>query len=154
MQALILAGGKGIRLRPLTLHTPKPIVPIANRPFLLYQIDLLKRAGITDIILSLSYQPKKIEDVLGDGSDYGVRLRYVVEAQPLGTAGAFRNAEEFIKGSTVVFNGDILTDIDLSRVLAQHHSTEAQATIVVTQANNPTAFGVVEFGDSGVVQSY
>ncbi|MGH9898208.1 MAG: nucleotidyltransferase family protein, partial [Pyrinomonadaceae bacterium] len=85
MQALILAGGKGTRLRPLTVYTPKPIVPICNRPFLLYQIEMLKRARITDITLCLSYQPLKIEQMLGDGADFGVKLRYTVEPQPMGT---------------------------------------------------------------------
>ena len=84
MQALILAGGKGTRLRPLTVYTPKPIVPVLNRPFLLYQIEILARAGITEIVLSLSYQPDKIEDMLGDGSEYGVKLSYVTEPSPIG----------------------------------------------------------------------
>ena len=84
MQALILAGGKGTRLRPLTVYTPKPIVPVVNRPFLLYQIDILKKAGITDITLSLSYQPDKIEQILGNGSDFGVNLRYITEPSPMG----------------------------------------------------------------------
>src|SRR5437773_676020 len=114
MQSLILAGGKGTRLRPLTIHTPKPVVPIVNRPFLLYQIDLLKRAGIKDVILSLSYQPGKIEEILADGQDYGVRIRYAVEASPLGTAGAYKNAQEHLDQPTVVFNGDIFTDLDLA----------------------------------------
>src|ERR1043166_4200342 len=93
MQALILAGGKGTRLRPLTVYTPKPVVPICNRPFLLYQIDTLRRAGVTNITLSLSYQPEKIEQQLGDGSDFGVKLKYTVEPQPMGTAGAYKFAE-------------------------------------------------------------
>ncbi len=88
MQALILAGGKGTRLRPLTMYLPKPIVPVLNRPFLLYQIEILKRAGITDITLSLNYQPDKIEQLLDDGSEYGVNLRYLTEPVPLGTGGA------------------------------------------------------------------
>ncbi|HEX8684993.1 MAG TPA: sugar phosphate nucleotidyltransferase, partial [Pyrinomonadaceae bacterium] len=83
MQALILAGGKGTRLRPLTVYTPKPVVPVCNRPFLLYQLDTLRRAGVTDVTLSLSYQPHKIEQQLGDGSDYGVRINYTVEPQPM-----------------------------------------------------------------------
>lgn len=90
MQALILAGGKGTRLRPLTVYTPKPIVPVMNRPFLLYQIDILRKAGVTDITLSLSYQPDKIEHVLGNGSDFGVNLRYITEPSPMGT-GALTN---------------------------------------------------------------
>jgi NDP-sugar pyrophosphorylase family protein len=102
MQALILAGGKGTRLRPLTVYTPKPIVPICNRPFLLYQIDTLRRAGITDITLSLSYQSNKIEQLLGDGSDYGVKLRYTVEPQPIGYSRRYKFAEELIRERTVV----------------------------------------------------
>src|SRR5215207_11649408 len=120
MQALILAGGKGTRLRPLTVYTPKPVVPVCNRPFLLYQIDTLKRAGVTDITLSLSYQPHKIEEKLGDGSDYGVRLNYTFEPQPLGTAGAYKFAEDLLREPTVVFNGDIVTDLDLRAVIRRH----------------------------------
>src|SRR5438045_3706412 len=102
MKGLILAGGKGTRLRPLTINTPKPIVPVANSPFLLYQVDLMRSGGIEEIILSLSYQPRKIEDLLKDGSDYGVRIRYAVEASPLGTGGAFNNAEEHLDRTSVV----------------------------------------------------
>jgi NDP-sugar pyrophosphorylase family protein len=144
MQALILAGGKGTRLRPLTMHTPKPIVPIANRPFLLYQLELLKRADVRDVILSLSYQPQKIEDRLGDGTDYGVRISYTVEASPLGTAGAYRNAAGLISKTTVVLNGDVLTDIDLNDVIRFHRERGAAATIVLTPVPNPTAYGLVE----------
>src|SRR5215471_1132301 len=92
MKGLILAGGKGTRLRPLTLNTPKPVVPVGNSPFLLFQIDLMRSGGVDEIILSLSYQPRKIEDLLKDGSDYDVHIRYAVEGTPLGTAGAFKNA--------------------------------------------------------------
>ena len=93
MKAILLAGGKGTRLRPLTLHTPKPIVPIFNRPFLHYQIDLLKQVPeIDEVILSLNYQPRRIEDVFGDGADVGIKIRYVVEPAPLGTGGAIRYA--------------------------------------------------------------
>src|ERR1043165_7630773 len=110
MQALILAGGKGTRLRPLTLHTPKPIVPIANPPLLVYQLELLKRAEVREVILSLSYQPQKIEDKLLDGTDHSVRISYMVETSPLGTAGAFRNAARPIRETTVVLNRDVPTD--------------------------------------------
>ena len=116
MKALILAGGEGTRLRPLTLNTPKPIVPVVNVPFLRYQIELLTRHGIREIILSLAYQPHKIEAVLGDGSSFGANIRYVVEQSPLGTAGAFKNAELLLNQATVVFNGDILCDLDLSQI--------------------------------------
>ena len=93
MKAILLAGGKGTRLRPLTLHTPKPIVPIFDRPFLRYQIDLLRQVPeIDEIVLSLNYQPRRIEEVFGDGSDLGIRIRYVVEPTPLGTGGAIKFA--------------------------------------------------------------
>jgi NDP-sugar pyrophosphorylase family protein len=148
MQALILAGGKGTRLRPLTVYTPKPIVPICNRPFLLYQIDTLKRAGVTDITLSLSYQPEKIEQILGDGSNFGVKLRYTVEPQPMGTAGAYKFAEDLIREPTVVLNGDVLTDLDLKTVIRQHKERKATATIVLTPVDDPSSFGVVETDDT------
>src|ERR1051325_7339202 len=144
MQALILAGGKGTRLRPLIVYTPKPIVPICNRPFLLYQIDTLRRAGITDITLSLSYQPNKIEQLRGDGSDHGVKLKYTVEPQPMGTAGAYKFAEDLIREPTVVFNGDILTDLDLKAVIREHNERKATATVVLTPVENPQSYGRVE----------
>src|SRR5215212_11513585 len=154
MQALILAGGKGTRLRPLTVYTPKPVVPICNRPFLLYQIDTLKRAGITDITLSLSYQPHKIEQQLGDGSAFGVNLKYTVEPQPMGTAGAYKYAEDLIREPTVVFNGDILTDLDLKAVIREHNARGATATIVLTPVDNPTAYGLVETEADGAVRRF
>jgi NDP-sugar pyrophosphorylase family protein len=154
MQGLILAGGKGTRLRPLTMHTPKPIVPIANQPFLLYQLELLKRADVRDVILSLSYQPQKIEDKLGDGTDYNVRVSYAVEASPLGTAGAYRNAASLISETTVVFNGDVLTDIDLNDVIRLHRERHATATIVLTPVPNPTAYGLVETDKDGRVRRF
>jgi NDP-sugar pyrophosphorylase family protein len=154
MKGLILAGGKGTRLRPLTINTPKPIVPVANSPFLLYQVDLMTGGGIEEVILSLSYQPRKIEDLLKDGSDYGVRIRYAVEANPLGTGGAFKNAEEYIDSTTVVFNGDVLTAIDLSHVIAQHRERGAVATLVLTPVDNPSAYGLVETTTDGWVQRF
>lgn len=144
MQALILAGGKGTRLRPLTVYTPKPIVPVLNRPFLLYQIEILRRAGIKEIILSLNYQPHKIEHLLGDGADFGVHLRYVTEPSPMGTAGAYKYAAEEIRDTTVVFNGDVLTDLDISEVVKNHQLRQAVASIVLTPVENPAAYGLVE----------
>ncbi len=144
MQALILAGGKGTRLRPLTMYTPKPIVPFLNRPFLLYQIEILKRAGIVDITLSLSYQPDKIEQMLGDGAEYGVNLRYVTEPSPMGTGGAYKFAARSFDETTIVFNGDVLTDLDIRKVIEFHRRTQAEATIVLTPVENPAAYGLVE----------
>ncbi len=154
MQALILAGGKGTRLRPLTVYTPKPIVPICNRPFLLYQIDTLRRAGVIDITLSLSYQPEKIEQQLGDGSEFGVKLKYTVEPQPMGTAGAYKFAEDLIREPTVVLNGDILTDLDLKTVIRQHKERKAIATIVLTPVEDASAYGVVETESDGRVRRF
>ena len=154
MQALILAGGKGTRLRPLTMHTPKPILPIANRPLLIYQLELLKRAEVRDVILSLSYQPQKIEDKLLDGTDHRVRISYTVEAAPLGTAGAFRHAAGLISETTVVLNGDVLTDIDLNEVIEQHRERQAMATIVLAPVPNPTEYGFVETDDAGRVRRF
>lgn len=154
MQSLILAGGKGLRLRPLTIYTPKPIIPIANRPLLLYHLDLLKRAGIRDVTLSLSYQPRKIEDVLADGQDFGVRIRYAVEALPLGTAGAYKNAQAHLNQTTVVFNGDILTDLNLAQAVAFHCARKALATIVTTPVENPASWGLVEADAEGRVSRF
>src|SRR5256885_9729418 len=128
MKAILLAGGKGTRLRPLTIHTPKPIVPIFNRPFLHYQIDLLKQVPeIDEAILSLNYQPRRIEEVFGEGEGLGLRLRYVVEPIPLGTAGAVRYAGDALQESVVGFNGDVLTQVDLAAVPRLHRERKAQA---------------------------
>lgn len=154
MKGLILAGGRGARLRPLTLNTPKPIVPVANRPFLLYQIDLMKSAEIDEIILSLSYQPRKIEDLLKGGADFGVLIRYAIESNPLGTAGAFKNAEEWIEEPTVVFNGDVLTSLNLNAVIQAHREKQAIATIVLTPVEDPTAYGLVESDETGRISRF
>src|SRR5215510_5912971 len=145
MKAILLAGGKGTRLRPLTIHTPKPIVPIFERPFLQYQIDLLRRVPeIDEAILSLNYQPRRIEELFGDGNELGLTIRYVVEPSPLGTAGAVRYAGEALHESVVVFNGDVLTEVDLGAVIALHRDRGAKATIVLTPVENPSAYGLVE----------
>ena len=155
MKAILLAGGMGTRLRPLTAHTPKPIVPIFNRPFLYYQLDLLRQIPeIDEVILSLNYQPRRIEEIFGDGADLGLRIRYVVEPQPLGTAGAVKYAEEFLTDSVVVFNGDVLTQIDLASVIRLHRERKAKATIVLTPVSNPSAYGLVETDAAGNVTRF
>src|SRR4030067_2353689 len=117
MKAILLAGGKGTRLRPLTIHTPKPIVPIFNRAFLHYQIDLLKQIPeIDEVILSLNYQPRRIEEMFGDGAGLGIKIRYVVETMPLGTAGAVRYAGGSLTDSVIVFNGGVFARVDLACV--------------------------------------
>jgi NDP-sugar pyrophosphorylase family protein len=154
MKGLILAGGKGTRLLPLTLNTPKPIVPIVNTPLLLYQIDLMRSAGIHEVILSLSYQPRKIEDLLQDGADYDISIRYAVEGTPLGTAGAFKSAESQIDSTTVVFNGNILAGFDLASVIQKHKERGAVATLVLASVDNPSSYGVVETGPDGAVRRF
>jgi mannose-1-phosphate guanylyltransferase len=149
IKALILAGGKGARLRPLALHTPKPIVPLANIPFLFFQIDQIKKAALTEIILSLSYQPRKITDIFGDGMKYGVTMRYTHEDLPRGTAGAFKASEMLLDDTTVVLNGDVLTDTDLLDVMRYHKEKQAEATIVITRVMNPTGYGLVETSSGG-----
>jgi NDP-sugar pyrophosphorylase family protein len=149
IKALILAGGKGARLRPVALHTPKPIVPLANIPFLFFQIDHIKRAEITEIILSLSYQPRKITDIFGDGIKYGVTMRYTHEDLPRGTAGAFKAAENLIDDTTVVFNGDVLTDADLLELIRYHKEKQAEATILMARVMNPAGYGLIETDEEG-----
>ena len=153
MKALILAGGKGTRLRPLTVFTPKPIVPVVNRPFLLYQIEILRRAGISDITLSLSYQPDKIEAVLNE-SELGAEVRFITEPNPMGTGGAFRFAADDNRETTVVFNGDILTDIDLSKMMSFHRERKAAATIALAPVDDPSRYGLVETGKDGSVSRF
>jgi NDP-sugar pyrophosphorylase family protein len=145
MKALLLVGGQGTRLRPLTINSPKSIVPIFNRPFLNYQLDLIKQvAEIDEVILSLNYQPGRVEEVFGDGTQAGIKLRYVVEPQPLGTAGGVRYAADGVKDTLVVFNGDVLTQVDLRSLIDFHRGRRSRATIVLTPVENPTAYGLVE----------
>jgi NDP-sugar pyrophosphorylase family protein len=124
------------------------VVPIVDRPFLRHQLDMLTHAGISDVVFSLAYRPERIEAVFGDGGAHGKRIRYVVEETPLGTGGAVKNAEAHLDDVTVVFNGDVLTDVDLSAVIREHRASAAAATIVLTPVPNPAAYGLVEF-DAG-----
>ena len=151
MQALILAGGKGTRLRPLTVYTPKPIVPVVNRPFLLYQIDILRAAGVVDITLSLSYQPDKIEHLLGNGSDYGVNLQYLTEPTPLGTGGAYKFAADSLRETTIVLNGDILTNLDIAKVIDFHREKSAAATLTLVPVKDVSRYGVCETNADGSI---
>lgn len=155
MKAVLLAGGFGTRLRPLTLNTPKPVVPIFDRPFLYHQIDLLRQVPeIDEVILSLNYQPERIKDVVGHGEDAGLPIRYLIEPEPLGTGGAVKYAEPHLDGTTIVFNGDVLTEVDLSAVVDYHRSQNAKATIVLTPVENPSAYGLVETDSQGNVSRF
>src|SRR6478735_10620358 len=155
MKAILLAGGKGTRLRPLTLHTPKPIVPIFNRPFLMYQLDQLRQVPeITEVILSLNYQPRRIEETFGNGEALGIKISYAVEPQPLGTGGAIKYSAQTVQDSVIVLNGDVLQQIDLQAVIARHRAARAKATIVLTPVDNPSAYGLVETDADGNVTRF
>ena len=154
MRALILAGGEGTRLRPLTLSTPKPVAPLVDRPVLQHQLELLARAGIHEVIFSVAYRPERVEAVFGDGRSFGVHIRYVVEQTPLGTGGAVRNALELLDERTVVLNGDVLTDVDLSSIIRLHEAERVSATILLTTVPNPAAYGLVETDALGRVRRF
>ncbi|MEW6726203.1 MAG: mannose-1-phosphate guanyltransferase [Bacillota bacterium] len=143
MKAIIMAGGEGSRLRPLTCGKPKPMVPLLNRPVMVYCIELLKQCGITDIGVTLMYLPDAIRDHFDDGSEYGVNLHYFVEETPLGTAGSVKNAGSFLDETFVVISGDALTDLNLAQAIQFHKERGAIATLVLTRVPTPLEYGVV-----------
>lgn len=151
MQAVILVGGEGTRLRPLTYALPKPMVPVLGRPFIGWIIERLRRASVADIILSCYYLPDIIEAYFGDGSKLGIRLHYVLEKEPLGTAGAIRNALDLIHGPLYVCNGDILVGLDITALHDAHVRNNALATIHTRVVEDPSHFGVVETDSTGRV---
>jgi mannose-1-phosphate guanylyltransferase len=153
-QAVILAGGQGTRLRPLTLTRPKPVVPLLNRPFLAYQLALLRGHGVTDVILSCSYRVDDVEAALGDGRDLGVRLRYVVEKEPLGTGGGVRNAADLTSGAVFVLNGDVLCDVDLTAMRGFHDARGSRTTIYLAPVEDPRAYGLVETDAGGRIERF
>ena len=154
MQAVILVGGEGTRLRPLTYTIPKPLIPLMNRPFLSFQFELCRRHGITDIILSTSYLASIFQEAFGDGSDLGLELTYVTEESPLDTCGAVKNVEGHIKGTFLVFNGDVLTDLDLTAMIAYHREKGSVTTISLTPVEDPSAYGLVPLDEAGRVLEF
>lgn len=154
MQAVILVGGEGTRLRPLTVNVPKPMLPLANRPFLEHVLANLRDQGIDEVILSMGYRSEVIEQHVGDGERFGVSVRFVVESSPLGTAGGVKNVARYIRGRFFVFNGDILTDLDLQAMLEFHQQRQATATIALTPVDDPTAYGLVETDGAQRVQRF
>nr|MDO8080480.1 sugar phosphate nucleotidyltransferase [Candidatus Freyarchaeota archaeon] len=154
MQAVILAGGAGTRLRPLTVNTPKPLVPVGDIPIMEHMIRLLRRHGIKDIIICLGYLSEKIEQYFGEGSRYGVKLTYSYEKTPLGPAGAVRHARELISGRFIVASTDLLTDINLSNFVAEHQRRGPIASIALTRSVSPTAFGIVFLNDDGYITRF
>ena len=154
MKAVILVGGEGTRLHPLTLNTPKAMVPILNKPFLEYLILYLKEHSVRDIILTTSYLPHRIQSHFGDGSELGVRLTYLIEEPPLGSAGAVKNASAFLDKPFFVINGDIITSIDLRAMMRQHRKIKPRVSLALTPVDNPTIYGVVETDGKGMVKHF
>ena len=154
MQALILAGGEGTRLRPLTSTTPKPVVPLVDRPFISYMLEWLRGHGVTEAILSCGFTADGVRSVLGDGSALGISLRYMEEPQPLGTGGALKFAEELLDERFFMLNGDVLTDIDLTAQLRQHEATGARATLALVAVEDPSAYGLVRRNEDTSVTEF
>lgn len=143
MKAVILIGGKGLRLRPLTFRRPKAIVPLLARPFLSTQFELLRRAGITDVVLCLASLPRRIEATFGDGGSFGISLRYSVEPKPLGTGGAIGHVRSLLTEPFVCLNGDVLTDLDVAALIRTHESARASLTLSVKPVSDASAYGVI-----------
>jgi len=153
MQALILAGGEGTRLRPLTSTVPKPVVPLVDRPFIAFMIDWLREHDVDDIVMSCGHLASGVRNVLGDGEAFGIRLRYVEEPRPLGTGGALKFAEQLLDERFLMLNGDVLTDLDVSGQIEQHERTGATATLALTPVEDPSAYGLVRIaGDCAVTE--
>src|SRR5437870_12921164 len=142
LQAVILAGGQGTRLRPLTLARAKPVVPLLNRPFLAYQLALLRAHGVSDVVLACSYRVEDERAALGDAEHLGVRLRYVIEDEPLGTGGGVRNAADSVSGTLFVLNGDILTDPDLTEMCRPPDTRGSRTAIYVQPVAEPRQYGL------------
>ncbi|HET6273731.1 MAG TPA: sugar phosphate nucleotidyltransferase [Bacteroidota bacterium] len=154
MKAVIMAGGFGTRLRPLTCKTPKPMVPLMNKPMMHHIVDLLRKHGINDIICTLFYSPDAITSYFGDGSQFDVKMVYVKAETDYGTAGSVRNATKGINKRILVISGDVLTDFDLTAAIRFHESKKAKATLVLTHATNPLAFGVVITREDGKITRF
>lgn len=154
MKAVIMAGGEGTRLRPLTCNRPKPMVPIINKPVMEHIIELLKKHELKDIAVTLQYLPDMIKDYFGDGKELGVDLRYYVEDKPMGTAGSVKNAEEFLDDTFIVISGDALTDIDLGKAIDFHNNKGAAATLVLKKVDIPLEYGVVVTDENGRITRF
>jgi mannose-1-phosphate guanylyltransferase len=154
MQAVILVGGEGTRLRPLTSTVPKPVVPLVDRPFIAYMLEWLARHGVDDVVMSCGFLATAVRNVLGDGSQYGLRLRFIEEPEPRGTAGALKYAEDLLDERFLMLNGDVLTDLDLTAQIAQHASTGAVATLALVPVADPTAYGLVRLHDDHAVKEF
>jgi mannose-1-phosphate guanylyltransferase len=156
MKAVFLVGGQGTRLRPLTLTTPKSLIPLVNRPFQDHLLHLLRSHGITDVVLAMGYLSAGFEEAYGDGSHLGMKLTYVHEEEPLDTGGAIKNVQAHLTpGETFfVFNGDVLTDLDLTDMLRLHRECGSVCTISLTPVEDPSAYGVVDLDEAGRIERF
>jgi mannose-1-phosphate guanylyltransferase len=154
MQALVLVGGEGTRLRPLTSTMPKPVVPLVDRPFIVYQLQWLRSHGVDEVVLACGFLPDEMKAVVGDGSEFGVKLTYLVEPHPLGTGGALKYAEDLLQNRFLMLNGDTLTDIDLTAQIAQHDASGARATLALVPVEDPSAYGLVPLNDDRSVREF
>jgi mannose-1-phosphate guanylyltransferase len=151
---VILVGGQGTRLRPLTSTVPKPVVRLVDRPFIAFMLEWLRRHGVDEVIMSCGFLADGIRSVLGDGSQLGVRLRFVEEPDPRGTAGALKLAEPMLDERFLMLNGDVLTDIDLTAQIAQHEATGAKATLALVPVPDPSAYGLVVLSEDRSVSDF
>jgi mannose-1-phosphate guanylyltransferase len=154
MQALILVGGEGTRLRPLTSTVPKPVVPLVDRPFIAYMLEWLRGHGVDDVVMSCGFLASGVRNVLGDGSGLGIKLRYVEEPRPLGTGGAVKFAESLLDERFFMLNGDVLTDLDLSAQVARHEEAGARAALALIGVDDPSAYGLVRRHADGSVKEF
>jgi mannose-1-phosphate guanylyltransferase len=154
MQAVILVGGEGTRLRPLTSTVPKPVVPLVDRPFISFMLQWLRVHGVDDVIMSCGFLATSVRNVLGDGSGLGIRLRFIEEPEPRGTAGALKYASSMLDERFLMLNGDVLTDIDLTAQIAQHERTEAKATLALVGVADPSAYGLVRLAEDRSVTEF
>jgi mannose-1-phosphate guanylyltransferase len=154
VQAVILVGGQGTRLRPLTATVPKPVVQLVDRPFISYMLEWLRGHGVSDVIMSCGFLADGVRSVLGDGSRYGLQLRFVEEPEPRGTAGALKLAEPMLDERFLMLNGDVLTDIDLTAQIAQHERTGARATLALVEVPDPAAYGMVVLDGERAVREF
>jgi mannose-1-phosphate guanylyltransferase len=154
VQAVILVGGEGTRLRPLTSTVPKPVVPLVDRPLIVFMLEWLRRHGVDDVVLCCGFLPTIVEDVLGDGSALGLRLHFIAEPEPLGTGGALKYAESRLDERFLMLNGDVLTDLDLTAQIAQHERTGAQGTLALVGVEDPTAYGLVRLEADNAVREF
>jgi mannose-1-phosphate guanylyltransferase len=154
MQAVILVGGEGTRLRPLTSTVPKPVVPLVDRPFIAFMLEWLSRHDVDDVIMSCGFLATAVRNVLGDGSAYGIRLRFVEEPEPRGTAGALKYAEPLLDERFLMLNGDTLTDLDITAQVAQHERTGAIGTLALVPVADPRSYGLVRLAPDGAVREF